>query len=336
MKFLKHSVPVYYLLLTLLLSATAMAWMYLRPVKIVEKVSSQNNCNIDIIRQQDYELTKPLLLVDMLNEEQSFIGLKSSISNYFDQQKATGSINSASVYFRQQEDGKWFCINPGEVYSPGSIMKIVTLICYLKESETNPSILEKKILLSRHFGEIPLQTLVSQPLHPGTYYSVRELLSAMIINSDNDATALLNAQVDFDIYKNVLKNIGLPIPQKTQANYEFNIVECSRLIRVLYNASVLEPANSEYALKLLTQSNFREGLVKFIDPNLKVAHKFGERNFGDLQQLHETGVFYFRGRPYLLTVMTKGPDHTKLPAVLADVSKLVYDYINSGGTASLN
>lgn len=335
MKFLSYKLPIYYLLLILLVFGSAFTWLYQKPTKVIERVSERNNCSVQILRQNIYELTKPVILVDVGNEEQSFDHLKAKLNQFFDQQKAAGVIQNASVMFRQQSDGKWFSINPSETYSPGSIMKVVTMICYLKAAESNPSILEKKILLMRHFGEIPEQTLTGNVLVPGNYYKVKDLIAQMIIYSDNDAAALLNRDVDFIAYQNILKDLELPIPGKAQMNYELTVKECSRLLRVLYNSSVLKPEASEYALQLLSQSGFKTGFSKYMDPSLKIARKFGERSFGEIQQLHETGIFYYHDRPYILTVMTKGLDNKVLPEVLAQVSRIVYESLNEN-SAMLN
>ncbi|MBL0136966.1 MAG: serine hydrolase [Bacteroidetes bacterium] len=79
--------------------------------------------------------------------------------------------------------------------------------------------------------------------------------------------------------------------RQVQTNYELTVKECSRLLRVLYNSSVLKPEASEYALQLLPQSGFKTGFSKYMDPSLKIARKFGERILREIQQLHETGIF---------------------------------------------
>jgi hypothetical protein len=58
---------------------------------------------------------------------------------------------------------------------------------------------------------------------------------------------------------------------------------------------------------------------------VKVAHKFGEAGSAVEHQLHESGIFYLKGNPYLLTVMTKGPDVARLPEVIAKISKKVFE-----------
>jgi beta-lactamase class A len=92
----------------------------------------------------------------------------------------------------------------------------------------------------------------------------------------------------------------------------------------LYNGSYLNFDNSDYALSLLSECDFTEGLVKGIPQNIKVAHKFGEKGDAMNHAFHETGIVYINNNPYLITVMTQGKDQTKLPNVLKEISAVVY------------
>lgn len=83
---------------------------------------------------------------------------------------------------------------------------------------------------------------------------------------------------------------------------------------------------SKIALEILTQVDFRDGIVAGVPPGTVVAHKFGERRLAesDLVQLHECGIVYYPGQPYILCVMTRSRDLFKLTGVLKDVSGEVY------------
>lgn len=65
--------------------------------------------------------------------------------------------------------------------------------------------------------------------------------------------------------------------------------------------------------------------------DLKVAHKFGERRFDvpgtpPTDQLHDCGVVYFPGRPYLLCLMTRGASWDRLADTLRELSGIVYQH----------
>ena len=97
-----------------------------------------------------------------------------------------------------------------------------------------------------------------------------------------------------------------------------------RLFRVLYNAGYLSPKNSEFALKLLSKSDFQEGLITNIDKKVVVPRKFGYRVNSTEGDLSEFGIFYVNEHPYILGVMTRGLDYKTLNNVLSTVSTIVY------------
>jgi len=90
-------------------------------------------------------------------------------------------------------------------------------------------------------------------------------------------------------------------------------------------------------LSLLTHTNFTSGLTAGIPKNIVVAHKFGEATDDDVsgsiisRELHDCGIIYYPGKPYLLCVMTKGTDFSKLEGVISGISEIAYDFVSRGG-----
>jgi hypothetical protein len=87
--------------------------------------------------------------------------------------------------------------------------------------------------------------------------------------------------------------------------------------------------NSEHALELMTRSDFKSGLVAGLPSGVEVAHKFGEAGDQNEKQLHETGLVYAEGNPYLITVMTRGSNADSLASAIASISKLVYEQMEA-------
>lgn len=283
---------------------------------------------LEILRNKGNKLTQPLLSVDMKGEDDSFKSLKATLSQFQQQKIASGAIKTASIYFNDLNTGKYFTINPSEQYCPGSIIKIAVMMTYLKEAEINQSILDKQIFFDSHFSGIPEQHLYGTPLIEKRSYAVKDLISKMIVESDNDAAALLTMNLNRGIFVDLFKTLSLPKPDLTNWEYFLSVEECSRFLKVLFNATYLNDENSEYAIKLLTKTMFDIGMQKYIDNSILLAHKFGERRLNsntEEQQLHESGIVYFRDQPYLLTIMTKGNSNVPLPEVLAQVSKIILD-----------
>lgn len=328
MQIVKKSIPVIYFIALFVVSGVGMLLLYLNPRKEIERVPDRNLV-YQVYKSHEYKLTKPFLLMDLFGEDRSFIDLKNSIQNIINQEKGSGKLESASVYVKKFGGGRWFSVNPDVQYSPGSVMKIVTLLTYLREAEINPSIMDKKLNFVSHYSETPVQTIISRPLQPGKSYTIKELLNSMIIDSDNDATVLLNNNANMDLYFNLLRDLNLNVPDKNQDDYPLTVIQCSMFFRLLYASTFLSPEMSEYALDLLTKSTFKDGIVKSLPPDIRVAHKFGERNYDNNFQLHETGIVYFDDSPYEITIMTKGNEQAELSKVIDEVSNMVYDYMKN-------
>ena len=98
-------------------------------------------------------------------------------------------------------------------------------------------------------------------------------------------------------------------------------------MRTLYNASYLTVEDSEFANKLLSQTNFKDGIYSSLPANTRIAHKFGESGNQTEKQLHESAIVYLNDNPYLITIMTKGNDINKLSEAIREISALAYQNV---------
>ena len=101
---------------------------------------------------------------------------------------------------------------------------------------------------------------------------------------------------------------------------------------MIYNGGYITNRNAEYVCELLNECDFNAGMQNGLPGNIYIIHKFGEwgdRNNHSIHQLSESGIIYLDNSPYLLTIMTQGKEVAKLPSVLSNVSKTVYDYLKS-------
>ena len=286
----------------------------------------------------EYQFTRPLLLSDVNKESDNFKTLKSNLNRLIEHSKQNGTASSVSVYLRKLKNGEWIDINGREGYNPGSLLKVPVLITYLKQAEKNPELLEIEVLFDRMNVTIPAQTYGGKSIEQGKKYKVKDLLYYMAVHSDNYATTLLTQLMDRtplvekDAYQKFFSDLEIIKSDVYDRNLSITVSEYSKFMRILYSASYLNPKDSEYALSLLAQGDFKEGLLKQLPPDVKIAHKFGEYGTEAEKQLHETGIIYAGSDAYLLTIMTKGNDIKLLPEVLSEISKHVYDYMTGGKT----
>jgi beta-lactamase class A len=165
----------------------------------------------------------------------------------------------------------------------------------------------------------------------GQSYTVRDLLFRMIAYSDNHAKELLmstgitEADLDrftHDFNASPIYEGGLPI---------VNARAYSAVFRMLYNSNLLSRDMSEYALELLTKTRFQVGLRKYLPAGIPVASKYGFQSYAGpyaaKNQLHECGIVYSPGAPYILCILTKSDKQTPdaLAEIIANVSRIVWE-----------
>jgi beta-lactamase class A len=281
------------------------------------------DCSYDVKRLAG-NFTRPLLFVDDKCESNDLSTLKQDISNLIDNLKNSGILNGASVYFKEYSNNEWTGVNEDEKYYPGSLYKVPELIAYMKMNEKHPGLLDKKLTFAHSFSSDIKPSFGSKSIVLGQQYTIRELLRYMIVYSDNNAAELLNDSIDKDVLKKVFSDIGLSAPDLTSATNLISPKEFSYFMRTLYNATYLSIEDSEFANKLLSQSNFKDGMLGGLPPNTRIAHKFGESGNQTEQQLHESAIVYLDNDPYVITIMTKGNDIKKLPEAIKQISALVY------------
>jgi len=293
-----------------------------------EKNSEENSSIYNIRRMSGFRYIRPLLSAKPAQESELYSELKNSATEILAEYKDQGIITSGSVYMRDFEKGNWMSVNELERFTPGSILKLPVLITYLLMEEENPGLLEKKYTLDKKYENGVTQGIVVKSIEFGKSYTVKELIEYMILYSDNNANMILNEHMDFKKLVKIFNDLSIKAPDARADVYPMSARECSRFLEVLINATYLNLKNSEYAMSLLTRTQFKEGIEKGIsEEGVLVAHKFGESGNNINRQLHETAIFYIKDKPYLLTIMTRGNDNVeieKLSEVLQKVAQTVF------------
>ena len=289
--------------------------------------------DLHMYRLGGYKFISPLLTCDTPPEALDYIRvhpLRKEIEKKIAALKEARSIVRASVYFRLLGDGRWFVLGENELYEPASLVKIPVMIATLKKEEMDPSFTEKRI----KFTGSPVPTITqnfkpSKLLEVGKYYSIDDLLLRDVAYSDNDAYWLLLEQIGSDLIQKTCNDLLFPWPYQHSRILFVSVSDVANSFRILYNSAYLGEKMSEKALDMLSKTDFKEGIVRGVTSNLVVAHKFGERGEIDNsnRELHDCGIVYYPGTPYLLCVMTEGTSFKTLSDAIADISLVVYEGI---------
>jgi len=334
-------VPFYLLILTVLISSfiSILGFSYFKSNSQSEIAENDNSinpahpsfCNLNISRLQGYQYIHPLLYAEPQCESEELADCKNQINQIINANKANGTIISASVYVREFTQAQWTSINPTELYSPGSLLKVPELMALYKMNERQPGFLEK-VIEYKDVSETKSNRVInfeSNHIKLGNKYTIRELIKYMIVYSDNDATMLLNGLIDKSVFSKVFTDIGLHEPDYSSFDHKMNVADYSIFLKELYNGTYLSFKNSEECLSILSKTEFKEGLISGLPSNCMVSHKFGEGGSSSEPNFSEAAIVYCGKAPYIITIMTKGRDMKSLPSVSAEISKKVYAVMSS-------
>lgn len=324
---LTKKIPVYLvLIISLSFSAAFLFYQtrYINPIAILKAKSDDCILPYSLVRINDEKLTHPLMFATVDDESEDLLPLKEQINAYILEKQKSNVLKNASVYFNSFSDEEWFVINPEIQYNGASLFKVPFMIALLKEAEDNPELLNRKIYYEKPSGEYGPQAILEHNLTPGKYYTLRELLLYAVAYSVNDAAFMIVNNFKFGTLNKFLAAINMK-PGELHVEYYATIEEYSRFFRVLFNAGYLDNDMSEYALELLSKSDFNDGIKRRLDRDIVVANKFGERGVNDERELHEFAIVYLKEQPYLIGIMTHGKDYKELKDVLSDISNMVFE-----------
>lgn len=206
------------------------------------------------------------------------------------------------------------------------------MIAYYKQAETDPAILSKEIENTKPYNPEEQNIIPTNFLEMNKNYTVNQLIDQMIIYSDNIAYQDLLSNIDNSLVYKVYQDLGVDISKAKEdsAGNILKVKDYASFFRILYNSSYLNRTMSEKALKLLSQTNYRNSLVAGIPENINVSHKFGERRYIETgeHQLHDCGIVYVPNTPYLICIMTRGSNFNNLEKTISQISRTIYQEIS--------
>lgn len=282
-----------------------------------------------ILRDHDsnFKLTNPILDCEDADQDDNIIISSSNVSSKIDDLKQKYNLSNLSFYFRDLNNGPWIGLGERDTFSPASLLKTPVVMALFKYAETNPDILAKEILITESDVERDAnQNIIFPGLKKDTKYTLLQVAESVIKNSDNAGVPIIINNIPSEYIGNVFNSIGVPY-KDTKTEVNLRVKDYAAFFRVLFNSSYLNREMSEKLLGILSESQYKNGIVAGIPEGITVAHKFGERKTSNVKQLHDCGVVYFPENPYLICIMTKGNDFKKQESAIGELSGYIYQEI---------
>lgn len=285
------------------------------------------------IRQgEEYRFINPLLECEVAEgtidaKKQNF---RDGLGQFVQQVKEERKLSEVAVYFRDLNNGPAFGVDEQGEFFPASLLKVPVMMAYYRWAETESGLLGREIFFEapRDFG-VSITITPREELDPGKSYTVEELINRMIKFSDNQATYLLVQNLPQEKVIRLFRTIGVESDVIMDGNAKITVKEYASFFRILFNSSYLSRESSEKALALLSSTDYNDALPAGVPRGVVVSHKFGEAGTMNVErQLHDCGIVYFPGHPYLACIMTRGQDPELLKQSIAGISRFIHDKID--------
>ncbi|MEO8105194.1 MAG: serine hydrolase [Candidatus Saccharibacteria bacterium] len=163
-------------------------------------------------------------------------------------------------------------------YSAASIGKLITAAAYLHLVD------ERKVSLEQSING----------------KTARYWINVMLVNSDDEAWQLLNAQVTHQALSAYGVSIGLT--HYDVSTDSFPAADAAILLQKLQNGSLLSIVNQKLMLNWLARANYRAYLVPAVPSGSQVFHKAGF----DGDNLHDAAIIKKGDNSFVLVIFTNG------------------------------
>ncbi|SFJ79936.1 serine hydrolase [Thermoflavimicrobium dichotomicum] len=236
----------------------------------------------------------------------------------------------------ETEEG-WIGFHENEPFLAASLIKVPIMI------ETYRQVQEGRLSLSQLY-QIPEKKRVGgsgvlSSLREQVYVSLQDLISLMIMVSDNTATNLLIEQVGFDAVNQLASKLKcdqtllgrklMDYAAKRRGLENFTSAgDMVRFFKEIMEGSLLNETYKNCALDVLKKQQFQAKLPGKILDHLEghdfIAHKTGEMR--DYE--HDAGILSVNGKIAYVAVLTShGTDAFSRRNLIADVGKALFDYL---------
>lgn len=231
--------------------------------------------------------------------------------------------------------GEILCHKENEVVSSASLIKIPIMGEVLKQVNEGRLTLDRRIVVHEE-DKVPFSILTE--LSTGNSYSLRDVITLMIIQSDNTATNILIDLAGTDNINKFIKNTGLNNTVLMRRMMDFRArsegrdnyttaMDMAMILEKIYNKELISSEYSKLMMDILKKQLDDSMIRLFIPEETVIAHKTG--GLDGIQ--HDAGIVFSEKCNYIFSALTWNAKSTyNSRAVIGKISRIVYDYYIKG------
>lgn len=238
------------------------------------------------------------------------------------QQAVNNRWKNYSVYVQDFNSPFAMGINETVIFTAASVNKVpIIAAVYYYAGKGEIDLDERVTIQAKDIQDFGTGSIRYDP--PGSVYSLKTLAKLAIEQSDNTAAYVLgNYTVGFDRVQTLMNQWGLT--QTDMVNNKTTSRDMAILFEKIYKGEVANAASTQEMLAFFKDTDFEDRLPALLPDGVTVYHKIGN----EIAVMHDVGLVTDGKATYYIGVFTNDiTDEDEAKKIIAEVSKLVYDYI---------
>lgn len=246
-------------------------------------------------------------------------------------------IGDYSFYFEDLSGGYAYALNENVKMPAAGCMKLPISIALLKEVENNKYDINMKVKVKAE--DMVYSTGILHEFSERDY-TIKELLVAMLLHSDNTAANKIIDVVGIERINEIIKDMGLTNTvlnrkaideRKVSCNIQnySTVADLSRCFKMLYSKRYLNEEHSSMIVDILKRQQIKNKLSYYYPERIKeeIANKTGDIDNVE----NDAALFNINKGSFIMTVMScKLPNNVYGQITLARVGKMALDIIEAG------
>ena len=196
---------------------------------------------------------------------------------------STQSGLTASATLIDLGTGKTYAAGTPQKFEAASTAKLLTVFAYIHRVELG------KATLTQNVGGMTAQ----------------ENIHRMIVYSDNDAWARMNAYLTMPGQQTYANSLGLTAQFKAY-DIEFTSADMAKLLQMLYTGQLMNDQHRAMVYDYMAHTTVKNLVQAVLPADTLVYHKYGQID----GVLHDASIVQYQGHHFVLVVYTSNPDGT--------------------------
>lgn len=240
-----------------------------------------------------------------------------------------------SFYFEDLNSGYTYGLDETVQMTSASCIKVPIAIALFKEVENDKIDLNLKIMINKE-DMVDGSGIIYE--FDEREYSIKELLLAMLIQSDNTATNKLIDILSIDRINELISEMGLidtslnrkirdVILREKGIQNSSTSLDLSNCLKLLYNKSYLNEVHSNLLIKILCRQQVRNKIPFYIPKKewINIANKSGSLPGVE----NDSALFMISKGNFVFTVMSKNlPNNVYGLVTISKASKMMWDIVD--------